>query len=306
MDPTFSAFIERAKYRIRSANVEQDEIRFKNYRRRRNIGSSDDEPEHEIEPSEVTEIIIPKCCEFDDQINLLSEAYHLVYGGPKNLLNDSSNLAKIETPMKNTVLHIAVLHGNDDIVELIVEHAPKLLFKFNKNNDSVLHVAARGGHISTVKKLLASYTNFERRDIAIAWLEYNKKNIDDDNLKDYDGMQNMEDLLKFVKKGNIQGNTMLHEAMLCGDKKSIDRDNNIFKICELYDTKDRFEKSLSTCCYEYALDIVNHAKNSVLYIAVENGDNDAVKLILEKSPNDAKPKGLSPVVGAIVKHNQGM
>ncbi|WJX59045.1 hypothetical protein P8452_44430 [Trifolium repens] len=304
MDPTFSAFIERAKYRIRSANVEQDEIRFKNYRRRRNIGSSDDEPEHEIEPSEVTEIIIPKCCEFDDQINLLSEAYHLVYGGPKNLLNDSSNLAKIETPMKNTVLHIAVLHGNDDIVELIVEHAPKLLFKFNKNNDSVLHVAARGGHISTVKKLLASYTNFERRDIAIAWLEYNKKNIDDDNLKDYDGMQNMEDLLKFVKKGNIQGNTMLHEAMLCGDKKSIDRDNNIFKICELYDTKDRFEKSLSTCCYEYALDIVNHAKNSVLYIAVENGDNDAVKLILEKSPNDAKPKGLSPVVGAIVKHNQ--
>jgi ankyrin repeat protein len=67
--------------------------------------------------------------------------------------------------MKNTVLHIAAMHGNDEIVTLIVEHAPKLLFKFNENNDSVLHVAARGGHISTVKKLLESYANFKRHDI---------------------------------------------------------------------------------------------------------------------------------------------
>ncbi|MCI26734.1 ankyrin repeat protein, partial [Trifolium medium] len=57
-------------------------------------------------------------------------------------------------------------------------------------------------------------------------------------------------------------------------------------------------------------DIVNHAKKSVLYIAVENGDKDAVKLILEKSPkndaipkNDAKPEGLSPVVAAIMNLN---
>ncbi|KAK2377360.1 Ankyrin repeat family protein [Trifolium repens] len=234
----------------------------------KNIRNND--KELEIEPSEVTGIIL-KCCEFEDQINLISEAYHLAYGGPKNLFYDSSNLAKIETPMKNTVLHIAALHGNNDIVTLIVEYAPKLLFKLNKNNDSVLHVAARGGHISTVKKLLESYANFERHDIATAWLEYTRYVVD--NLEDYDGELNMEDLLNFVKKENIQGNTMLHEAMLCGEKKSIN--------------------------------IVNHAKKSVLYIAVENGDKDAVKLILEKSPkNDAKPKGLSPVVASIMKHNQ--
>ncbi|MCI37442.1 ankyrin repeat protein, partial [Trifolium medium] len=53
--------------------------------------------------------------------------------------------------------------------------------------------------------------------------------------------------------------------------------------------------------------IVNHAKKSVLYIAVENGYKDVVKLILENSPkNDAKPEGLSPLVAAIMKHNQGM
>ncbi|XP_045831960.1 protein ACCELERATED CELL DEATH 6-like [Trifolium pratense] len=271
----------------------------------RNVPSNDkEEPELEIEPSEVTEII-PKCCEFDNQIKLLSEAYHLVYGGPTNLLNDSSNLTEIKTPMNNTVLHIASLYGNDEIVTLIIEHSPKLLFKFNKNNDSVLHVAARGGHISTVKILLASYANFKKTAIATAWLEYT--GYEDDDLEDYDAISNMEDLLNFVTKENNQGNTMLHEAMLCGDKKSIDRDNNIFKICEIYNSNDRFGKSLSKCCYEYALDIVNHAKKSVLYIAVENGYKDVVKLILEKSPkNDAKPEGLSPLVASIMKHNQEM
>jgi len=81
----------------------------------------------------------------------------------------------------------------------------------------------------------------------------------------------------------------------------------IFKVCELYKTEDRFGNSLSDCCYEFALESVNHVKKSVLYLAVENGDKDAVKLILENSPkNDAKLKGLSPVVAAIMKQNQGM
>jgi hypothetical protein len=198
--------------------------------------NSDKEPELEIEHSKVT-MILPKCCEFNNQIKMLSEAYHLVHGGHKNLFyTNSSYLAKIETPMKNTMLHIAAFHGNDDIVSIVTEHYPKLLFTFNNNNDSVLHVAARGGHISTVKNLLATYANFERHDIKMAWLEYTE-NLDD--LEDYDGMSNM---LEFLKKKNAQGNTMLHEAMLCGEK-SIGRDM-IFNVCELYKTKNM-------CCYEY-------------------------------------------------------
>jgi ankyrin repeat protein len=194
---------------------------------------NNNKPKLEIEPSVVTNIIL-KCCEFDNQIGLIGDAYHLAYGGPKNLLNAYPDLTKFRTPMKNTVLHIAAMHGNDEIVTLIVEHAPKLLFKFNENNDSVLHVAARGGHISTVKKLLASYANFKRHDIATAWLEYTGNEVD--KLEEYDDMSNMEDILYFVKKENTQGNTMLHEAMICGDKKNIDENNNIFKICEVYNT----------------------------------------------------------------------
>jgi len=116
----------------------------------------------------------------------------------------------------------------------------------------------------------------------------------------------MEDLLKFVKMENVQGNTMLHEAMLC-NKRNISGDN-IFEVCELYKTEDCFGNSLANCCYEYALEIVNHAKKSVLYLAVENGDKDVVQLILKNCPNNnvAKPKGLSHVVAAILKRNQGM
>jgi len=76
------------------------------------------------------------------------------------------------------VLHIAAMCGKDDIVNLLIERAPELLFKFNKKNDSALHVAARGGHISTVKTLLAGYTNTERYAIKKAWLEYTNSRND--------------------------------------------------------------------------------------------------------------------------------
>jgi len=240
--------------------------------------SNDEEHELEIELSEVTEIL-PKCCEFDDQINLLNEAYELVYGVSTNLL-DFTNLTKIETPMENTVLHIAAWYGNNEIVNLVIERVPKLLFKFNKNNDSALHVAANGGHISTVEKLLANYANIERHDIKMAWLEYTKKNKDDQ--EEYDEKSNMEDLLNFVKEKNVQGNTMLHEAML-SEKSNMSRDM-IFKVCELYKTEDLSGYSLANSCYEFVLDIINHAKESVLFLAVVKGDKDAVELILKNCP----------------------
>ncbi|XP_039686892.1 protein ACCELERATED CELL DEATH 6 [Medicago truncatula] len=208
---------------------------------------------------------------------------------------------EIETPMENTVLHIAAWYGNNEIVNLVIERVPKLLFKFNKNNDSAFHVAANGGHISTVEKLLANYVNIERHDIKMAWLEYTKKNKDDQ--EDYDEKSNMEDLLNFVKEKNVRGNTMLHEAML-SDKSNMSR-GMIFKVCELYKTEDLSGYSLANSCYEFALDIINHAKESVLFLAVVKGDKDAVELILKNCPQNVKPEGLSPVGAAILmqKHN---
>ncbi|XP_058744958.1 ankyrin repeat-containing protein ITN1-like [Vicia villosa] len=253
------------------------------------------ETDIESEPSEVTDIL-PRCCENENQTELLSEVYK---AGSTRLLN-SSPLAEIRTPMKkNTMLHIAAWYGNDEIVTIVIERAPKLLFTFNTNNDSVLHVAARGGHISTVEKLLASYANEERPDIKMAWSEYTQKLYE---IGKYNEKVIMGNLLEFIKLKNVEGNTMLHEAMLCRDK-SIGRD----KIFKIFKTQDSSENPLSIYCHEYALDLVNHAKQSVLYLAVKNGDNDAVKLILDNCPKDeAKPKGLSPIVAAIMMRNQEM
>jgi len=209
--------------------------------------------------------------ENENQNDLFNQVYK---AGSRGSLSYSSPLTEIRTPMDNTVLHIAAWYGNVKIVSLVIEHAPKLLFKFNKNNDSALHIAARGGHIDIVQILLVAYTNIQRYVIKRAWLEYSK-NIN--YPEDYDEESNMWDLLNFVKKENAQGNTMLHEAMLCRNIKMIGGDK-IFKVCELYKIQGFPGNSLSNCCYEYALDIVNKEKKTVLYLAVENGDKDAVKL----------------------------
>ncbi|XP_050908260.1 putative E3 ubiquitin-protein ligase XBAT31 [Lathyrus oleraceus] len=149
----------------------------------------------------------------------------------------------IKTPMKNSVLHIAAWNGNDDIVALLIERAPKLLFKLNKNNDSVLHVAARNGRISTIKKLLEGYTNFQRHDIKRAWFKYNERDSDTYDYDEYGDKSNMKDLLNFVKLKNDQGNTMFHEAMLC-HKRNIDGDT-IFKACEQYKIEENSTLSCS-------------------------------------------------------------
>ncbi|KAJ1386938.1 Ankyrin repeat [Sesbania bispinosa] len=263
-----------------------------------------DESEIKIAPSEVT----LKVCGESENLELLREVYHLARGGPTNWLQDSSisNLNKIKTLTGNTVLHVAASYGNDDVVDLIAIHAPNLLFSDNLNGDTALHLAARAGEISTVKRLMEAYANIPKRDqIAKAWIKYILGDDEEEDMtpEDYDASQNMEGLLDFVKKQNKQGNTMLHEAMMCG--KSVG--GMIFQVLESYKARTNTGESLSEHCYIIPLDIENNAKQSTLYLAVEAGNEEAVKLILDKCPNKyLKPKGLSPLVAAIMKHDQGM
>ncbi|CAK8564688.1 unnamed protein product [Lathyrus sativus] len=98
---------------------------------------------------------------------------------------------------------------------------------------------------------------------------------------------------------------MFHEAMLC-HKRNIDRDT-IFNVCEQYKTEDLPEKSLSNACYDYAVDIVNHEKKTVLYLAVENGNKYEVHVILVNCrKTDDMPVGLSPLIAALLMHNHEM
>ncbi|KAI5433755.1 hypothetical protein KIW84_020860, partial [Lathyrus oleraceus] len=187
----------------------------------------------------------------------------------------------IETPMENSELHIAAWNGNDEIVTRLIEDDLDCVPRANKNRDNAVHVAARAGNFSIVEKLLKSYSNY----IMQLYEKYLVNKYE---------KESMGELFELLKMQNKHGNTVLHEAMLC--EKSSDK---IFKICE--------DLIWRKYCYEYAINIVNHAEKTVLYLAVENGNKDAVNLILDKCcKDDHLIKGLSPLVAAIRMHNPEM
>ncbi|KAI5433726.1 hypothetical protein KIW84_020838, partial [Lathyrus oleraceus] len=191
------------------------------------------------------------------------------------------HLTDIETPMENSELHIAAWNGNDEIVTRLIEDDLDRVPRVNKNKDNAVHVAARAGKFSIVEKLLKSYSNYI--------MQFYEKYL----VNKYE-KESMGDLFVFLKRQNKHGNSVFHEAMLC--EKSSDM---IFKICEDLIWRKYY--------YDYAINIVNHANKTALYLAVENGNKDAVKLILDKCcKDDHLIKGLSPLVAAISMHNPEM
>ncbi|CAL5190299.1 unnamed protein product [Lathyrus oleraceus] len=191
------------------------------------------------------------------------------------------HLTDIETPMENSELHIAAWNGNDEIVTRLIEDDLDRVPRVNKNKDNAVHVAARAGKFSIVEKLLKSYSNYI--------IQFYEKYL----VNKYE-KESMGELFVLLTTQNKHGNTVLHEAMLC--EKSSDK---IFKICE--------DLIWRKYCYDYAINIVNHAEKTVLYLAVENGNKDAVNLILDKCcKDDLLIKGLSPLLAAIRMHNPEM
>ena len=101
-----------------------------------------DESDIEIEPSEVTEIL-SSCRDNENQNELLNLIYR---AGSRRSLPYPYPLTEIRT-------HIAAWYGNEEIVKLVLECAPKLLFEFNESRESALHIAARGGHIYIIEMI---------------------------------------------------------------------------------------------------------------------------------------------------------
>ncbi|PNT08207.1 hypothetical protein POPTR_013G133800v4 [Populus trichocarpa] len=62
---------------------------------------------------------------------------------------------KLVTPCGNTLLHLAVSYGSDNIIAYLVKEFPSLITMANNQNDTVLHLAAREGTaIHTIKSLV--------------------------------------------------------------------------------------------------------------------------------------------------------
>ncbi|MED6138044.1 hypothetical protein PIB30_070624 [Stylosanthes scabra] len=209
--------------------------------------------------------------EFSENLELLAEVHHLARGGAGAVLYSASTniLQEFKTPMDNTVLHVAALYGNDEMANRALQQNPGLLSSLNKNNDTPLHVAAKAGHVSTIRRLM---------DACVI-------------------SNNNNNLLDLMRMENNQGNIMLHEAMMSRVM--------IFDVLEAYTTLPGTTFSMESC-YELALNYVNKAGHSVLYLAVETGFGEAVNRILDKCSHSAIPKGISPLVLAITKEDKDM
>ncbi|XP_020962832.1 protein ACCELERATED CELL DEATH 6 isoform X2 [Arachis ipaensis] len=207
-------------------------------------------------------------------LELLGEVYHRARGGAatQESYYSSNILKEFKTPTKNTVLHVAALYGNDDMAERVAQQEPDLIVSLNDNQDTPLHVAARAGHISIIKRLLDVYC-----------------------LNNNGGEARLMDLMKMK---NWQGNIMLHEAMMSGNSST---GTMIFDLLDAYSTTTTIHD-----CYELALDNVNKEGKSVLCLAVEARLMEAVNRMLDKCPENATPKGLSPLLVAIFKRDKDM
>ncbi|KAK7300403.1 hypothetical protein RJT34_11247 [Clitoria ternatea] len=218
--------------------------------------------------------------------NEFGDMYSLAKGGTRSnrwAEYPTERLKETTSPVGNTVLHLAAWYGNDELVGVIVEKHPELLFSRNYRWETPLHVVARGGHISTVRKLLHIYAYRKRVDEKI----------------------NMDEFLELIKLGNNRRNNMLHEAIMSGERNIA---IEIFQYLEdQYNTPNNEGGSLSPSCYnDLALHSTNKAHESVMCLAVQAGHKETVQLILNKCHLPTTPKGLSPLVAAIKKQDQDM
>jgi ankyrin repeat protein len=89
---------------------------------------------------------------------------------------------KLVTPCGNSLLHVAVSYGSDNITSYLVKEFPSLITMANSQNDTVLHLAAREGKASdTIKSLVESNP-------------------------------------RLITKKNTKGNTPLHDAVITDNK----------------------------------------------------------------------------------------
>ncbi|KAF8392012.1 hypothetical protein HHK36_022361 [Tetracentron sinense] len=106
----------------------------------------------------------------------------------KDFANENPSLVEGETPLKNTVLHLAAKLGHEDLVKEVYEKENSLLDKKNSKGDTALHIAARAGYLSIVKFLVEKSTSLDAEQ----------------------GGNPIINILMIQNEGN---NTVLHEAL---------------------------------------------------------------------------------------------
>ncbi|RDY09427.1 Protein ACCELERATED CELL DEATH 6, partial [Mucuna pruriens] len=172
-----------------------------------------------------------------------------------------------ESPMKNTVLHIAALFGNDNCAKNVIQKAPHLLDAKNKNGDTALHVAARAGRVSTLEVLLVACL----RNLAHRYSEKPKEALDK------------------ILVENEQGNTFFHEAIL---------NNHAGVMNILGSVEEQIEFGFRELVERFALLYMNNEEKSVFHLAIEKDLVDIVDKALAKFTSE------HPALDTLIQNNQ--
>jgi ankyrin repeat protein len=191
---------------------------------------------------------------------------------------------KLVTPCGNTLLHVAVSYGSDNITSYLAGTFPSLITIQNSQKDTILHLAAREGKTShAAREGKASHAAREGKASHAA-----REGKASDTIKSL-----VESNPSLIRKTNTKGNTPLHDAVIADNKE----------VAKLLVSRDP----------EVAYYNNNNGK-SPLYLAVENGDKKEILDVLLKTEasfpiksedGDALPEGKSPVHAAIKQRNRG-
>jgi ankyrin repeat protein len=151
---------------------------------------------------------------------------------------------KLVTPCGNTLLHVAVSYGSDNITSYLAGTFPSLITIQNSQKDTILHLAAREGKTShAAREGKASHAAREGKA--------------SDTIKSL-----VESNPSLIRKTNTKGNTPLHDAVIADNKE----------VAKLLVSRDP----------EVAYYNNNNGK-SPLYLAVENGDKKEILDVLLKT-----------------------
>ncbi|KAJ6347801.1 hypothetical protein OIU76_004317 [Salix suchowensis] len=219
-------------------------------------------------------------------------------------------IEKLVTPCGNTLLHVAVSYGSDEIIAYLTKEFPALITTQNSQEDTVLHLAAREGKAEqdTGNGELAIF--LASKDPEVAY--YNNKNgrsplylaVENGNKKGI-----LDDLLKSKREDGDalpKGKSPVHAAIERRDigilKKIVEAKPELLRLTD-EELGNSLHYASSIACKNDSVDVVkeyldifpypkeflNKKGQNILHVAAKYGNCNVISYILKQDPKLVEP-----------------